>query len=86
MELKSASYESKTSVGLPEGAEVIKKDISINVEEIENGFIIRKSFDIQYSLNGDTDYLYYNKKWYSKDNPLSLNEDDEEMSLAEKFE
>lgn len=91
-ELKSASFEGKTKVGIPKDATILKKDVSITVEEIENGFIIRKSYDIKYyteSEDGEknTQYEYYTKKWYSEDNPIQIDEDfEEEMSLAEKFE
>jgi hypothetical protein len=77
------SYDSKEVSTLPEGAEVIKKSHSIRVEEIENGYIVCKSYDIKYTLNGDTDYLYYTKKVFSKDNPIQV---DEDKMLAEYFD
>ncbi len=74
---------------MPKGATIIKKDVSITVEEIENGFLIKKSFDIKYSLgeSNDTSYEYITKKWYSEDNPLSIEVDEDEgLSLADKFD
>lgn len=73
---------------VPEGATILKKDVSVSVEEIENGFIISKSFDIKYSKSDDdcddcgngTGYAYYTLKWYSEDNPLSINTEDKELA------
>ena len=45
-ELKNASFTSKSVDKLPTGAKIIKKSVSLHVEEIENGFIISKSTDI----------------------------------------
>jgi hypothetical protein len=85
--LKEASYESKTEFNLPEGAEIVKKDVRVNVEEIENGYLICKSFDIKYTLDGESNWEYYSKKWFSKENPIDIDDDTEEMiSLADKFE
>jgi len=89
MKLKSASFSGKTEFNLPEGATIIKKDYSVRVEEIENGFIISKSYDIKYQIlgNDDTSYEYFTKQWYSKENPLAdTMEEEDEPSLADKFE
>ena len=77
------SFEGKTKVKIPEGATIIKKEVRINVEEIENGFIIKKNYDITYSLGEKTDYLYYSKKVFSEDNPIQIEED---KMLAEYFD
>lgn len=72
---------------IPEGATILKKDVSVSVEEIENGFIISKSFDVKYLQkdndgdgDGQTGYAYYTLKWYSEDNPLSINTEDKELA------
>lgn len=83
--ISSASFKSKSKFSLPEGAEVIKKDHSVRVEEIENRFIISKSYDISYQLGDKTDYQYFTKQWYAKDNPLEINIDEEE-DLADKLD
>lgn len=85
--IKSASFQSKTNVNLPEGAEIIKKDISVRVEEIENGFIVSKSYDIKYSVEGESNYEYFTKQWYTEENPLDVDDNiEEELSLADKFD
>jgi len=74
--------------GLPAGAKILKKTVTTSVEEIENGFIITKSYDISYEKpegDGETEtgYTYYNKKWYTKEDPLTINI--KEKSLADAF-
>lgn len=43
-ELKNASFTSKSVDKLPTGAKIIKKSVSLHVEEIENRFIISKKY------------------------------------------
>lgn len=85
--IASASFESKPKLNLPSDAEIIKKDYSIRVREIENGFIIEKSYDIKYRLGDETNYEYVTKMWFSEDNPMeiSLEESDGE-DLADKLD
>lgn len=80
--LQSASFKTKTKVKIPEGAEVTKKDIRMSVEEIENGFIVEKNYDINYTLNGDSKYEYFTKRWFSKKNPLKI---ENEKAFADNF-
>lgn len=84
--LRSISKEEDKRNSLPAGATILKKDVNISVEEVENGFIISKSFDIRFQPKGSdhSDYLYYTKKWYSEDNPLSI--ETEDKSLADLFD
>jgi hypothetical protein len=85
--IEEASIESKKEFTLPEGATVIKKNSTIRVREIENGFIIIKSYDIQWTPAGDseTKYDYFSKEWYQKDNPLKINMP-KEVSLVDKLD
>lgn len=74
---------------IPEGAIILKKDVTVNVEEIENGFIICKNYDVKYMMkgkdgDGNTNYAYYTEKYYSEDNPLTINTDDK--NLADLFD
>lgn len=90
-QIKNASYEGKKVFKLPPGVTVTDKRVSINVEEIENGFLICKSYDIKWTKESDdgdvnTGYEYYSKKWFSKTNPINIEDEDDEMSLADKFE
>ena len=86
--LENVSLSSKESFKLPEGATITKKEVSVRVEEIENGFLISKSYDINYKVGDESSYEYYTKKFFSKDNPLadSLSEIEEATSLADSFE
>jgi hypothetical protein len=83
--LKSARLEAKKEFKLPKGATVIKKDVTLSVEEIENGFLLRKSYDIKWSnAEGDNNYEYFTKSWFSEENPITVNMP-EEKSLADKL-
>lgn len=80
---ENVSFQGKDKTKLPEGAEVIKKTVNITIKEIENGFVCRKNYDIRYSLEGGTDYLYYSKEVYSEENPIQIKEN---KMLAEYFD
>lgn len=83
--LKSARLEAKKEFKLPKGATIIKKDVTLSVEEIENGFLLRKSYDIKWSnAEGDNNYEYFTKSWFSEENPITVNMP-EEKSLADKL-
>ena len=84
--LKNASYKTKEDYSLPKGAKIIKNTTSLNVEEIENGYLITKSSDISYKVGDKQDYCYHTKKFFSKENPLeSYMENFKEKSLADNF-
>jgi len=83
--IKEASFESKKKFKLPDGATIVSNSHRISVEEIENGFILRKSYDITYTLNGEKSYEYFNRTWYSKENPVQINMP-KEKSLADKLD
>lgn len=72
---------------LPKGSKILSKSTRITVEEIENGFLMTKNFEIKYEYpRGDgtmsTDWTYYDKKWYTKDDPLEITD----KSLADAFD
>lgn len=83
LENKEVTIIGKDNNTLPEGAKVTKKRVDITVEQIENGYILKKNYDIQYTLDGKQDYLYYCKKVYSEDNPIEIKED---KMLADYFD
>jgi hypothetical protein len=85
--LNEASFESKKSFKLPEGAEVISETKRVTVREIENGFVLSMSCDLRYKRRDDegTQYEYYTKEYFSKDNPLKITMP-KEKSLAEKLD
>lgn len=71
---------------VPKGAEIISKTVRTETEEIENGWLISKNYDITYKektseYNG---YAYFSKKWYSKTDPLTIKLNDK--ALADAFE
>lgn len=70
---------------VPDGATILSKTVRVETEEIENGWLITKNFDVKYKEKGKdyNDYAYYTKKWYSKDNPLTVKLTD--ASLADEF-
>lgn len=81
--------DSKGVEKIPAGAEIVKNDVRVDIEEIENGFLIVKNFDVEYILKGkdgggNKQYAYYSKKWFSETNPLSINTEDK--SLADLFD
>ena len=82
MELSRATFRSKEENKVPSGCEIIKKETRLEVEEIENGFLVVKSADVKYlDENGNTQWCSPCKKYFSKTNPLKI----EEKSLADKF-
>lgn len=86
VEMKNASFEGKSKFELPKDAEVLNSSYSIRVEEIENGFIICKNYDIKYRIGDNVEYSYHCKKWFSKENPMSINLEDEEVPLEDKLD
>lgn len=72
----------------PEGAEIIDQTIRTTTEEIENGWLLTKSFSGRYKEKGSKDtygnYFDYSQKWYSKEDPLTVTLNDK--TLAEAFE
>lgn len=82
MELNEAVFKSKRENKIPSESKITKKDVRLEVEEIENGFLLTKSAEIQYlDKNGETHWCNPCKKYFCKTNPLKI----EEKSLAEKF-
>jgi len=85
--IKSATLEPKKTFKLPKGAEIIKKEVRITVEEIENGFLLRKNYDIKWKSGEDedsrTEYEYFTKVWFSPTNPITYKEP---KNLADKLD
>jgi len=71
-----ANFVGKETFTLPKGANIISKEEKVSVEEIENGFLISKDCSIRYTLpkGDDTQWGSYVKKWFTKDNPLKIDE------------
>jgi len=83
--IKSARLDQKKTFELPQGATITKKDVSVVVEEIENGFLIRKTYDIKWTTSeGNSNYEYFTKTWHSAKNPITIDMP-KEKTLAEKL-
>lgn len=70
----------------PAGSKIINKTIRVETEQIENGWLITKNYDIEYQEKGSdgTRYAWYSKKWFSKTDPLQVKLNDK--GLADEFE
>ncbi len=82
----STTYKNKESVKIPKGSTIESKEVRVNVEEIENGFLICKTIDIRYTPKGATcsEYKYCTKKYFSKENPIEIETKDK--ALADMFD
>lgn len=69
--IKRATFISKESNELPKGAKILKKEVTIEVEEIENGFLTVKRLEYKYKVGENIDWKYITTKSYSKDNPAT---------------
>lgn len=82
------STEQKVDSKPPAGAKIIEQTIRTETEEIENGYIISKTWDGRYKEPGSKDdygrSFYYTKKWYSKEDPLTITLNNK--SLGEAFD
>jgi len=84
MEATSITKESSSGNKIPEGAEILSKETSIRVRKIENGYIIVKTSDVKYQESeGNTNWAYITKEFYSKTDPLEIKLKNE--SLADEF-
>ena len=84
IETTTVSTKSKKFT-LPTGGEIVKNDKRMRVEEIENGFLICNSYEIKWrDAEGESHYEYFDKKWYSKDNPVTIKQP-KDVSLADYF-
>ena len=87
--LTRATFKQKEVDNIPKDAKILSKDVSITVEEIENGFLICKTTDIKKQKKDKdyTDYSYVTKKYFAKENPLKIDmEKISDKTLADNFE
>lgn len=82
-EIKKVKFQSKEECKeLPVGSKVLSKEKCLEVCEIENGFILKKCCNIKYETkDGMIDWICSEKKYYSKENPIQI----DEKPLADKF-
>lgn len=71
---------------LPKGATELSKSVDIDVEEIENGYLLTKRTEVKYQMpdKGYSDYTSCSKKYYSKECPIKT--DNKNKELADLFE
>lgn len=85
--LSRATFKQKEVDSIPKGAKILSKDVSVTVEEIENGFLVSKSTEVKYEHEKRTDWSHNTKKYFAKENPLELDmEKISDKSLADNFE
>lgn len=77
--------QSKNPKGPPKGATILSKETNVDVEEIENGYLITRRTEYRYTMKegAGSDWLTVNKKWYSEVNPLEISKNKE---LADLFD
>lgn len=81
----SSSIEKKQDERPPKGAKVTRQSIRTETEEIENGFLVSKNYDGSWvDSKGENHYFYFSKKWFSKDDPLTVTVNDKD--LASEFD
>lgn len=74
---------------LPKGAKILRKEVNIEIRQIENGFITRKNFEYKYSVPGekngdlDTRWTNHSTEYFSEEDPM-IN-DTENKPLADFF-
>lgn len=71
---------------IPKDAVILSENTTTDVEQIENGYLITKRREVKYKAKGSdySDWTYENKKWYSKEDPLTINLKDK--ALADAFQ
>jgi hypothetical protein len=70
--VRGIRVEEGNTFQLPKGAKIVKKNCSITVEKIKNGYLLNKNYDIEYMVGDEKNYTYYNEKFFSEDNPVSI--------------
>lgn len=82
----SQNTSEKQNKPIPKGAMILSKETRIDTEQIENGFIVSKTWDIRWKMKEEdsSEYTYITKKFYSKDDPLTVSTTDK--ALADLFE
>jgi hypothetical protein len=71
---------------IPKGAIILSQNVTTDVEQIENGYLITKRTETKYKVKSDgyADWSYETKKWYSKEDPLKI--DLKDKALSDAFE
>ena len=81
----SFSSREEKSEKPPKGAKIKNKTVRTETEQIENGWLLSKNYDVSWTDNkGNSQYSYYSEKFYSKENPIEVKVIDK--ALADEFE
>lgn len=82
---QTVSTEIKTDKRPPKGAKILNKTIRTEVEEIDNGWLTSKNFDVTWEDDkGERQYSYYSDKHFSAQDPVKLVFNDK--ALADSFQ
>jgi len=85
MRTTSTSMTETKQKEVPKGAKIVDKTVRTEIEEVENGWLISKNYDVTYEKpgkEGGREYAYFTKKWYSKEDPLEIKLNNESLSDA----
>lgn len=82
----TVSSETRKSKEPPAGAKIISESVRTETEEIENGWILTKNYDVSYMLGKEKNWTYYTKKWFSKTNPITVTVNVNDKALADQFD
>ncbi len=87
MDEKTTNIElvEEKSQGVPAGATILRKNVSMVVKKIKNGYLLEKRYDVKYSLKGSTEYTYWTDIYYSAENPIEIKEKIGKKDLIDKF-
>lgn len=84
--LSETTVKTKNNFKLPKGATVIQKTERMYIEEIENGYLISKSYELKWQdVEGETHWENFDKKWYSEESPVTVVEPKDIGFLADNF-
>lgn len=83
-QVRVTKISKKENSKVPAGAKILSTETYIDVEEIENGFLITKRKEIRYKDNTGTNWTSEVTKYYSKTDVVEVKTKDK--SLAEIFE
>ncbi len=81
----SIEFKGKKEFVLPKGGKIVKKECRVSVEEIKNGFLVTKNWEIQWkNSKEESQWDYHDEKWFSETNILE-NKINEELSLIDRL-
>jgi hypothetical protein len=74
-ENKSLTITAKEKPIMPDMHKILSKSVNTTIEEIENGYLIVKRYEMRYqSKDGESNWFEYCTKTYSEENPIQPSE------------